>query len=493
VLQVVDGRGGASPVPLSPTLRLTILRRVGFLPDRTLAELRAASILGSTFTLHALSVTTSRSALDLAAVLTPALEARVIEEDGDRLRFRHDLIRDAIYEDLPVTVRRGLHTEAGQRLAAAGASVAQVAEQLSRGAVPGDAQAIRWLTRAARQTAAGSPTVAAELLGRALELTAPGDVNAPMLRGEQATCLMWAGQVGDAEAICRSLLAQSPDKDAERVGRLCLGLALLVRGEATDAISELERAMASLPVDDRDRATALAWASVGRTWLGDLDGAAGAAETARQSAVASGNHHAVTVAMATSSVVASLRARLPEALQIADDAVRLADASPGREWHRYPIHAVRGFVLLELDRLDESRATVDAGMRISTELGVSWQTHTFQTVRVFERYIAGDWDDTLAEIEASGAFVDGSADPYARRLALSVLSMIRLHRNDTAGALATAHSAVNQPLAGQARYRTQWAPWAHALASEASGNNAAAYTELATVWDDCAELRRELE
>jgi predicted ATPase len=38
---------------------------------------------------------------------------RVLDDDGDRLRFRHDLIRDALYEDLPLSVRRGLHREAG--------------------------------------------------------------------------------------------------------------------------------------------------------------------------------------------------------------------------------------------------------------------------------------------------------------------------------------------------------------------------------------------
>ena len=63
--------------------------------------------------------------------------ARVLEDDGARLRFRHDLIRDAIYEDLPATIRRGLHREAGQRLARAGAPSLQVAEHLARGAARG--------------------------------------------------------------------------------------------------------------------------------------------------------------------------------------------------------------------------------------------------------------------------------------------------------------------------------------------------------------------
>jgi predicted ATPase len=119
---------------LPPSLRLTIVRRISFLPDDTLQTLRTASILGTSFTLTDLVTVAGRSALELSVALTEAVRAQVLEDDGDRLRFRHDLIRDAIYEDLPLTVGRGLHREAGQRLAQTAAPPLQVAEQLARGA-----------------------------------------------------------------------------------------------------------------------------------------------------------------------------------------------------------------------------------------------------------------------------------------------------------------------------------------------------------------------
>jgi hypothetical protein len=154
---------------LPPSLRLTILRRISFLPDESLRTLRAASILGSSFTLT-----------DLAAVAT--LRSRGVGRAGrgcqgagagrrrNRLRFRHDLIRDAIYEDLPGSVRSGLHREAGQRLARSGAPALLVAEHLARGARTADAEAIGWLTRAARSRAhrpmcRGSPERAMGLMG----------------------------------------------------------------------------------------------------------------------------------------------------------------------------------------------------------------------------------------------------------------------------------------------------------------------------------------
>src|SRR5271169_4812228 len=175
-IKAAGGRAEVAQVTLPPTLRLTILRRLSFLSGDTLQALRAASILGSSFTVTELSVTMARPTLGLSVVLADGIAGRVLEEYGAVIRFRHDLIRDAIYEDLPLSVRRGLHREAGQRLARTGAPALQVAEQLARGAGQGDAEAIGWLTRAAREAAARSPDVAASLLERAAGLMAPADL-----------------------------------------------------------------------------------------------------------------------------------------------------------------------------------------------------------------------------------------------------------------------------------------------------------------------------
>jgi len=132
MIETSGGRDEVAQVILPPTLRLTILRRLSFLSDDTLQALRAAAILGSGFTVTDLSVTMGRPALELFQVLEEGIAGRVLEDDGDRLRFRHDLIRDAIYEDLPSAIRSGLHREAGQRLARAGAPSLHVAEHLAR-------------------------------------------------------------------------------------------------------------------------------------------------------------------------------------------------------------------------------------------------------------------------------------------------------------------------------------------------------------------------
>src|SRR5919201_5665954 len=51
LLEREQGRADVAAMTLPPTLRLTILRRLSFLPEEALQMLRSASILGSSFTL----------------------------------------------------------------------------------------------------------------------------------------------------------------------------------------------------------------------------------------------------------------------------------------------------------------------------------------------------------------------------------------------------------------------------------------------------------
>jgi DNA-binding CsgD family transcriptional regulator len=485
-ITTAGGQAEATETVLPPTLRLTILRRVSFLPEPTLQALRSASILGSGFSPSDLATITGRPAVDLSVALAEAIRARVLEDDGARLRFRHELIRDAIYQDLAGSVRRALHREAGQRLALAGATALQIAEHLARGATPGDPEAVTWLTRAAREAAPRSPDVAAELLGRAAGLMAPGDPGRDRLLAERATSLMWAGRIADAEAACRSLLGRDLDQSAEGAVQICLGHTLLAGGRARDGLRELEQAGQSPLLTGAERAEAQAWASLARLLLGDLDGAAAAATQARPAAVAAGDHLAASVAMVSLAQVSELRGDLGDALQIIDDAVRLADDSPGRLGHRFPIHDFRGHILITLDRLDDARATIETGTRISEELGTRWALANYHAVRALERFVAGHWDEAVAEIETDTGLAGAPGESYNNLLRRrGVLSLIRLHRNDLRGARDAVGAAPGE-LPGAGAYRADWSAWAQALLLEADGELADALEMLSDCWDRCA-------
>ena len=468
-LHVAAGRAEAAEAMLPPTLRLTILRRLSFLSEDTLQVLRAASVLGSVFSLTDLAVISGRPAVELASALAEAIRAQVIEDDGVQLRFRHDLIHDSLYEDLPASVRRGLHRQAAQRLARSGASALRVAEHFARGASEGDGEAIGWLTRAAREAAPGSPAAAVSLLDRAVTLMRPGDPGHDRLLAEQAGCLMLAGRIADAVTACRQLLARAHDPAVEGATRICLGQALLAQGRYRDALSEMEHAAGSPLLSEAEHAAAEAWASLARMSLGDLDGAAAAGERAVTKATPADDRYSASVAMTSLALVHESRSQLGEALRLADEAIRLAEESRYRRGRWYPAHTARGLILVELDRLEEARSAVYAGRRISEELGLRWPLPTFGVFLGFERFIAGEWDDAMAELEASLELAGEIGETYNVPRAHVMMSLIRFHRNDLSGARA-AVDAANTELASRGfRYRANWAVWPQALLLEASG------------------------
>ena len=492
-IETAGGRAEAAEVPLPPTLRLTILRRISFLPEDTLLALRAASVLGSGFSLTDLATVTGRSSLDLSVALERAIRASVLEDDGVRLRFRHDLIRDSIYQDLPASMRRGLHREAGLRLAQAEAPALQVAEHLARGATSGDAETITWLERAAREAAARSPDVAADLLERVAGLMPATDPGRDRVLAERASSLMLSGRIAEAEAACRSLLGRHHDRSVDGAVRICLGHALLAQGLAGDALRELDQAGESPVLAGTDRAAAQAWASYARLALGDLHGASAVAEKARSAAASASDHLSASIAMASLALVSEFRGHLRDGLRILDEAVRLADESPGRAGHRYPLHAIRGWLLLEFDRLQEGRASLDAGRRICEELGVRWPLPSYQLFGAYERFVAGEWDDAIAELEAGFELAEEIGETYSRVYAHGVLSLIRFHHNDLSGARDAAEAA-ERDLAGRSPgYRMTLAAWPSALIWEADGQPARALAILSSAWDACARSGMALE
>jgi predicted ATPase len=91
--------GGTRWVPTG--LTKTVLDGLRSLPHETLETLQAAAIVGQRFSITELGLIMPSRVADVVAALNPALEAGVIACDDNDLAFRHDLIREAIYADLP--------------------------------------------------------------------------------------------------------------------------------------------------------------------------------------------------------------------------------------------------------------------------------------------------------------------------------------------------------------------------------------------------------
>lgn len=193
-----------------PMLRATVLGGLRFLPPETFDTLRAAAIVGRRFTVGEIALIAPGRVADLVAALEPALRASVLEadSDGERLAFRHDLIREAIYDDLTPALRSALHNELAAKLAELSAPGERIAAQLMLGAHPGDRAAIERLRTAAAEILGASPATAADVLWRALEL-ATGLPSARMtVLVDLVRPLMWTGQGERAEQVCQEALGR---------------------------------------------------------------------------------------------------------------------------------------------------------------------------------------------------------------------------------------------------------------------------------------------
>jgi DNA-binding CsgD family transcriptional regulator len=483
-----NGRSELVHHSLPPNLRLTILRRLSFLPTRTVELLQTASILGSTFSLTDLATVTGRPALELSGAFGEAIKAGVLGDDGEQLRFRHDLIRDAIYADLPPSMLRGLHREAGHRLAESGASLVQVAEHLFRGATPGDSEAIGWLARAARDVVSRSPDSAAVLLERAITMSDPHKPGHDGLALERAGALVLAGKVSMAIEQCQELLSHDLDPALEGLVRICLGHALLGAGRSRQAVAELAAATQTPGLPDGQQATALGWQSVAQIWLADLAGAERSAEQARVAAEQAGDEPVHAIATTMLAVVARLRGRPADALTLSQEALRCADRSPARQGHRFPVSAQLAYTLFELDRFAEARAVIERGLQISDELGTTRHLTSYDMVRAVGHYTAGEWDQAIADVEASLHLAGATGQAYGIIIGLSVLATIHLHRNDLRRARERITTASRLAEDGEDRFGAQRALATQALILEAEGHLEEAYVALTQAWDECTRV-----
>ena len=161
------------------SLSAVIADRVGFVAGPVREALKAAALLGADFAVSDLAIVLGRSVPDLVPAVDEACAVGVLVESSHGLAFRHPLIRAALYDEMPTSVRAAWHRSAGRALAEAGASPDRVARQLLRAAdgspaEPTDEWMLEWLARTADLLVGQAPGVAAELLNLAVSGPPPG-------------------------------------------------------------------------------------------------------------------------------------------------------------------------------------------------------------------------------------------------------------------------------------------------------------------------------
>ncbi|RSS76897.1 LuxR family transcriptional regulator [Streptomyces sp. WAC06614] len=287
------GADGAEP---PERLVLGVRGRLADLRPDTLHFLRIGSVLGRAFSLADAAALCGRPASALSAEVDEAIAAALLHDDGARLLFRHDLLRQAVYADLAPSVRRALHREAAGRLVAAGRSSGDAVPHLLKSAEPGDTEAIALLGTAAEDVIAVMPDLAADLAVRALELVPP---RAPLAYdvGERAVvALTRAGRYAQARDTGDVLLARQPPLDVFARLQCVLGDALWHLDDVHELTRRTTTALAAV-TDPAIRARLTARQALARSRGSDLGAARETGERALAEAERAGDREARVLAL----------------------------------------------------------------------------------------------------------------------------------------------------------------------------------------------------
>ncbi|HEY0936386.1 MAG TPA: AAA family ATPase, partial [Trebonia sp.] len=236
--------------------------RLSSVSPETAQLLRAAALLGGGFTAVDLAVVLRQPVSALAAALQEAVAAGILAEAGTELVFRHQLIRQALYEGMPLTLRTALHAEAARDLAAADADALSVAQQLSAAGGPEAGWAREWLVQAAPVLAARAPALAVELLQRELNRTPGGGETRDRLVNSLLWAQLAAGSYEEAVRQASWALAVMTDAGQRAETYWMLAHAQVSAGRGDDAIITIGQALAPADLPGKWQARLLALLSM---------------------------------------------------------------------------------------------------------------------------------------------------------------------------------------------------------------------------------------
>jgi DNA-binding CsgD family transcriptional regulator len=295
-LNLSGGRAMVTGGGLPRRLGATMQQRLDLLSEGASEVVRVAAVLPDRFSAGLLAAMLDRQPVSLLSALEEAVRADLFVEDGDQLRFRHDLLREATRQSLPQSLRRAMERQSVSVMLGMGADPTEVATQLARSAEPGDREAIDALRHAAQSVGRTDASAAADLSKRALELLPADDAEDGSLVAETVELLNRASRYGEAEELAVAALSQaaSPEEEAE----IRLRLPTHTKHSTQRRVAENRRALQLSGISEVTRARHLAWLAY--NLLFDQGGQRRtAADEAAAAAAATGDLEATIVADVT--------------------------------------------------------------------------------------------------------------------------------------------------------------------------------------------------
>jgi DNA-binding SARP family transcriptional activator len=402
---------------LVATARDAIASRFLDLDEGTVEMLRRLALAGDDLDAASVVALTGASEAQAFALLDVALDAGVLVVSGACYRFRHELVRQALVEQLPPHRRLAIHRETARRLAGVGASPGLIARHWLDGGRPGEA--VDWLLTAAR---------------RAVQLGAFADALvhlAPLLEHEpdhgEGLCLRAEAldALGDGGApTAYAAAARVVGEPAAQEIRAKQALAQVKLGDPPGALEVLER-VEPTTVDGR-LAQALALSGAAALGFGDPElGTAKAAE-ARRLALQSGDPAAAAVASWAQAAAAHARGELRHSVR--------ADLRETQALPKLAVSVFDGQLCITQRLLYGARpypdviAFADSLAAEADRIGAARARAFAVTIRGEAKLLAGALDEADADLAAGAALHREIAAATGESFALQRRAEVALHR-----------------------------------------------------------------
>ncbi|GAA4404851.1 LuxR family transcriptional regulator [Fodinibacter luteus] len=423
-----------------------VVRRLSELPETTRELLQVTAVLGDAASVRDVAAVAHRGQAEVVTGLREAFDAQLLDAGDDRVVFRHQLVHEAIYEDLPALTRRLLHREAAAALMGAGAEPLEVADHLVRGAEHGDEEAVARLREAAAAASARAPLVTVDLLHRARSLLPAGHPDADAVSAELVQAQLRAGLVTDASTLAETLLARPHAPEVETPVRLALLGALALQNRVDEVVRVAEDTLVQSPgLPPLARVPVLAQQSWAHTYSGDHDEGAAVARRALAIAEDAGDAAMTVWALTALLVAVGRQGRYGEALAHAQRADTLAaEAHDTRSLPLQP-RLFLGLTLFDCDRVAEARAAYREAL--DDEFGSGWWLPETLMADALVSFATGEWQDAVPSLVACGQAAQEKGSPLLLTQSLAYRVLIATARGDLPAARELATGIV-EALAG---------------------------------------------
>jgi ATP/maltotriose-dependent transcriptional regulator MalT len=318
--RVAEGAPAADAVGVPGAVLASLAEELGRLPALTQRVLRGAAVTGDPFEADvaiACAGIEETAAMDAFDELLDVDIVRLTDVPR-RFRFRHPLVRRAVYESTPGGWLLGAHARAAQSLSERGAPPAARAHHVEFAARPGDAAAVAVLAEAGTAGLLRAPASAARWLTAALRILPP-DAALEQRVGlllTRARALAAQGRLADSHAdLVESIALAPPDAVGLRVQLVttCAGVERLL-GRHDEAHARLLACLGELPEPAAaDAISLMLELAIDALFRSDPDSLLDWAERARTAAHELGDRPLIAAAASIRTLGHAVGGRIPEA------------------------------------------------------------------------------------------------------------------------------------------------------------------------------------